>query len=267
MRFFLFIFLSVFFNQPAHADCTLAGTAVCDAVPCPGKAYKAGQMIYNEDQGVLQVCLADNTWRALHKAVQPIPDCPNVGDTCASNGTIYAGTYVGHKLYVTAADAPGTYTWNNGTANLLDLDNASMPNCAPYLSMPRNGNNRYSDQSIPACMGAQGEAFTAYLATFSGTASPYKAASYCYHLGKPSDPAGANNPLAHGRDDWYLPAVDELEFIYDNLGPQPNHGFQNADYWSSTESSNLYAWSQLFSGGYQDVNTKRHGSRVRCVRQ
>lgn len=261
-RLFLFCAFMIF-APAAHAACILAPTAVCNGVPCAGNAVKAGRVIYNQDYRLLQICLADGTWKALNKAA-PLLDCPNVGDMCASNGTIYAGMYEGHKYYVTAVDAPGTYTWNNGAASGFNLNNTFMPNCPS--GAVRNG-NRYSDQSNSACMGAQGEAFTAYMATFAGSQSPYRAARYCYHLGKPTDPAGPGNPLAHGRDDWYLPAIDELEFLFDNLGPQPAHGFQYASYWSSTETTaNMNAWTQAFSGGSQSVITAKFNTRqVRCV--
>lgn len=119
-------------------------------------------------------------------------------------------------------------------------------------------------------MGAQGESFTAYLANFTGTASPYKAASYCYHLGKASDPSGPNNPLAHGRDDWYMPAIDELEFIYDSLKagkPAGTHGFQDTFYWSSTESDSFQLWYQRFNSGSQAGNLKNTPNKVRCIRR
>ncbi len=257
---------------------------IAQAQPCTEPDGVPGDLLYNNTHDVFQGCTARG-WYAFHAPLSSAPPsgpsgCPNVGDVCtgAQAGIIYAGEYAGHKLYVTGADAPGTvitggtgsgtYAWNDGTTNYLDLDNASMPNC-PALSTARN-TNRWSDQLNPACMDAQGEAFTAYLVNFSGTASPYKAASYCYHLGKVSDPSGPNNPLAHGRDDWYLPAVDELEFIYDSLKagqPAGTHGFHNATYWSSTEYGTSSAWIQHFSDGTQYDNTKNSAYRVRCLRR
>lgn len=240
------------------------------AQDCTSPNGNKGDMIYNTTYDVLQGCTTRG-WMAFHTAAPPPPECPNVGDTCPSNGTIYAGTYSGYKLYVTAADAPGTvatggtgsgtYTWNYGVSSPFDLDNASMPNCTA-LALPRdvNGYDRYSDQSNPNCIGAKGRDFTNYLGTFAGTGSPYNAASYCYNLGKPSDPSGPGNPLAHGRADWYLPAVNELEFIYDNLGPSPNHGFQADNYWSSTELSSTL-------GGMAPTSlTARRSQTIRPVR-
>ncbi len=258
---FFYALLFVLLVPTAQAACTDP-----DGVP--------GELMYNGTFDVFQGCTTRG-WMAFHSpttALAPVgPEgCPNIGDTCTGThaGIIYAGEYTGHKYYVAGADALVDYDWNDGSGGwqyYFDLDNTYMPNC-PLLSMPRPG-NRYSDQSNPACIGAQGKAFTKYLANFTGTGSPYKAASYCYHLGKTSDPAGSNNPLAHGYDDWYLPAVDELEFIYDNLGPQPNHGFQSTYYWSSTESDDESAYYIHFTGGFQTNYAKATDYKVRCVRR
>ncbi len=266
------------------------GLVVCGmfmGVPYPAQAQACtnpsgaeGDVIYNSSFDVFQGC-APTGWKAFHEPlVVPPPTgptgCPNVGNVCTGSnaGIIYAGEYLGNKLYVTGTDAPGTvvtggtgsgtYSWNAGSgSSYFDLDNASMPNCP--TGPVRNG-NRYSNQSNPACQGGQGRDFTTYLANFAGTGSPYRAASYCYHLGKASDPSGPANPLAHGRSDWYLPSIDELEFIYDNLGPHPKHGFQNEYYWTSTENRNDLAWLLHFDTGDQEFYYyKQHGQRVRCV--
>ncbi|MCP3999450.1 MAG: DUF1566 domain-containing protein [Gammaproteobacteria bacterium] len=72
--------------------------------------------------------------------------------------------------------------------------------------------------------------------------------------------------------DWYLPAKDELNLMYQNIG-QGNAlglgnvgGFANLSYWSSTEYGNYVAWLQYFSNGFQNVNYKNLTYRVRAVR-
>ena len=256
MRFLFLILFSLFLPVPAHADCTNPDRPL-------------GQMVYNTDWGVFQGCTPAGWVRFNRPTTSPPEGCPGIGDICTGThaGIIYAGEYEGYKLYVTGADAPaGTYAWNNGSSGeRSDLDNTPMPNC-PTLGSPRSG-NRYSDLSNPACIGIRGRRYTHYQAHFTGIGSPYQAASYCYNLGKATDPSGPGNPLAHGYNDWYLPAVDELEFIYDNLGPQPNHGFQSATYWSSSENNGNNAWNHNFTSGYQGYNLKNNNYRVRCVRR
>ena len=69
----------------------------------------------------------------------------------------------------------------------------------------------------------------------------------------------ANLALA-GHTDWFLPSKDELDLMYKNIG-QGNvlglgnvGGFANALYWSSSEISSTFAWSQNFTNGVQ-LNT------------
>ena len=70
---------------------------------------------------------------------------------------------------------------------------------------------------------------------------------------------------AYGHSDWYLPAKDELNAMYQNkaiIG-----GFSSSYYWSSTEDDNNDAWRQDFYDGSQDHLDKVFNGRVRCVRR
>lgn len=73
--------------------------------------------------------------------------------------------------------------------------------------------------------------------------------------------------------DWYLPSKEELNLMYQNkatidatAGANGGSGFAGANYWSSTESTNLYAWYQSFVSGYQYGRGKYFEYRVRAVR-
>ncbi|NCC20951.1 MAG: DUF1566 domain-containing protein [Alphaproteobacteria bacterium] len=120
-----------------------------------------------------------------------------------------------------------------------------------------------------------GEANTTYLVWLSDTASPYEAALYCYCLGKPatgtcsSDPTGGAD--GYGYSDWYLPAQDEIDVMYDNktsIGGFNTTGFPPAgNYWSSSEVSSMAAKHQPFSSGLQSGSPKSNAASVRCVRR
>jgi hypothetical protein len=82
-----------------------------------------------------------------------------------------------------------------------------------------------------------------------------------------------------GFNDWYLPSLDELKLIYENVGPSSklkNIGkFNNdmmASYWSSSESPNQssfggkYAWAIFFNDGTAQESTKNSASYVRAIR-
>lgn len=68
-----------------------------------------------------------------------------------------------------------------------------------------------------------------------------------------------------GYEDWYLPALNEMDAIYqdkDVLG-----GFEYNNYWTSTENGAFFAHRQYFTNGYQDPDAmKINNSGVRCVR-
>ncbi len=84
---------------------------------------------------------------------------------------------------------------------------------------------------------------------------------------------------AGGKNDWYLPSLDELKLIYENVGPGSklkNVGkFNNdmmASYWSSSESPNQssfgakYAWVIFFNDGTAQETTKNNACFVRAIR-
>ncbi|MGM9455290.1 DUF1566 domain-containing protein [Legionella bozemanae] len=88
-------------------------------------------------------------------------------------------------------------------------------------------------------------------AYMQNTTSP-SAVQICYELNE------------GGYQDWYLPAKDELNCLYQNrdvIG-----GFSPNFYWSSSEYDASSAWGQVFIGGLQASGNKSSPSRVRCVR-
>jgi len=81
------------------------------------------------------------------------------------------------------------------------------------------------------------------------------------------------NTLSHNSyDDWFLPSHDELNAIWDNIvddGEDANSGvggFDNGNYWSSSEYAKVGAWSQTFYDGDQNFSSKISLRRVRAVR-
>ena len=75
-----------------------------------------------------------------------------------------------------------------------------------------------------------------------------------------------------GYSDWFLPSKDELNLMYDNIGPGDELGlgnvgnFSNDYYWSSTEGDNDNAWEQDFYDGEQGNYGKDFADGVRAVR-
>lgn len=51
----------------------------------------------------------------------------------------------------------------------------------------------------------------------------------------------------NGYSDWFLPSKDELNLMHQNLYLKNKGNFKTNVYWSSTQSSSLNAWRQLFN--------------------
>jgi hypothetical protein len=105
---------------------------------------------------------------------------------------------------------------------------------------------------------------TSALASFGQSAHP--AAFYCASL------------VASGYDDWYLPARNELDQMYQARNSLA--GLYPGFFWSSTEYSGAAtqvgfpagspadaAWRQSMGNGIRDWNIKAQDYRVRCVRR
>jgi hypothetical protein len=109
-----------------------------------------------------------------------------------------------------------------------------------------------------------------------------------------------------GLTDWYLPSRDELELLYRHLKPttETNYGYRSGEnpsalpaatyaytendpvqtsalafqsggehtstaawYWSSTQYSSVFAWTQHFTAGTQTTTCKLAKGRARAVRR
>jgi hypothetical protein len=64
--------------------------------------------------------------------------------------------------------------------------------------------------------------------------------------------------------DWYLPSKYELNLLY--AQKTAVGGFASANYWSSTEGGNDYAWGKYFGEGYQYESSKNFMYYVRAIR-
>jgi hypothetical protein len=68
-------------------------------------------------------------------------------------------------------------------------------------------------------------------------------------------------------EDWYLPAKDELYYMYLNLAAHGIGGFSDGAYWTSTQSAQDNVWFQTFNDGKQYYNgVKTDVLFVRAVR-
>jgi len=75
-----------------------------------------------------------------------------------------------------------------------------------------------------------------------------------------------------GYSDWFFPSKDELNLMYENIGPGDELGlgdignFGSNVYWSSTQVDSSRAWKQGFTAGFQAFGNKGVSNNVRAVR-
>jgi hypothetical protein len=77
-----------------------------------------------------------------------------------------------------------------------------------------------------------------------------------------------DNYATEDYDDWYLPSIEELELMYNELHVQGFGEFYGGRYWSSTQDFSLGAWYFNFSTGERgnDRTKNDEGLKVRAVR-
>lgn len=67
--------------------------------------------------------------------------------------------------------------------------------------------------------------------------------------------------------DWFLPSIEELQTLYDNLHLEGLGNFENAIYWSSTQSSESHAMAIDFSTGeIVEIPKNSSGIKTRMIR-
>lgn len=193
-----------------------------------------------------------NDWQITTTSTGPCGDVgPGDEGTVCSDGSVYAGVSPdgNRNMYVARCDIGMSWDgsncngsrsqlpWNNGNASNFTLTGAQSTTTGAFNS---------SD--------------LANLDSDSGTAGdqPHQAAQACDDL------------TDHGQTDWYLPAKDELNVIYQKLMGVIS-GFASAGYWSSSEYNTNHACHQDFDGGSQmctDLSWNKNGTyAVRCARK
>ncbi|MGC9331967.1 MAG: DUF1566 domain-containing protein [Bacteroidales bacterium] len=144
--------------------------------------------------------------------------------------------------YIYMADKPIEVEYNNTILYVYPKD-VSI-NTISWCEYPYNGN--FGATSL-----TNGQANTDSLV------EEFESGSYAAYI--------CDTMTAYGYTDWYLPAKDELNAIYqqkDTLG-----SFSEYYYWSSTEYDEQNVWVQNFSDGTQAIDTKSTYNYFRCVRR
>ncbi|MEZ5045326.1 MAG: DUF1566 domain-containing protein [Saprospiraceae bacterium] len=183
------------------------------------------------------------------------------------------------------ADQAFTQNFNNGHIN-NHFKNQSSDNCRCVRKIPCSVNS--ANLSFVQVIPANGSTYEIYIHPTDNANST--------SWGNPGITTGANdgfdgynntltisnfqwnsvakichNLVAYGCDDWYLPAKEELEAIYNIYGPPNNNSnplnLKDA-YWSSTEINADQAFTQNFNNGHINNHSKTQSTdNCRCVRK
>jgi hypothetical protein len=238
---------TMLYNQTSRVVQWCDGTAWRAAGPigpagpnsgCASPTGTGGDVLFNSNSAVMQYCDGDN-WRHIG-AIDPCLVAGATPGTVCGDGSIYAGfTPDGNvRMFTTPADA-GQFDWNDNNTNYTDVG------FVEYVSGETSTNALVTIDSDSVTPGVQ----------------LHEAAQYCYDL------------VAHGKDDWYLPARDELNVVYQNRVAIGGFNLSGSDptgfYWSSSQSGTnaINARRQSFNTGVDDSEFKGQDSTVRCVRK
>lgn len=203
---------------------------------CVSPSAPAGTIIYNDDHRVMQWC-DGNGWKLLGPVI--VDPCtktanPPVPGTVCVDGSLFAGYRSdGSSLYATPKADVVSRTWNSGGAS---------------------GNS-----ANVTGLGSDGRVNTDILvATDADTVEPgfqnHNVAHYC------------NDLNLYGHSDWYSPSRHEVNILYKNRSVLGGLDFSGQGYWSSEQTSGMYAYR--LSGPSWNAYVEKHmGGRVHCVRR
>lgn len=174
------------------------------------------------------------------------PSCPygcgNAGDLCA-DGTYYIGLSPadGGPVYMTSAAYETSSRW----------DEASCYRCGSSDTGATSATDgRANAEALRSYSGGSAEA---------GNLNGFGAAKYCDDL------------VAHGHDDWYLPAGATVagaeQLLLYTVGAVGGLDKSGARYWSSTENSSNAATGIYLNNGFQNNSSKDNTNLVRCIRR
>ena len=267
-------------------------TMNANAQDCTNPDGDFGVMRFNLDYGVMQVCTVDN-WVALNSVT--CSDGDGCNDSCMLDGvtlahneaaTFYSaeedpdcasisqartcsdGTLDGSASYQYAActapvppcsgsPSPGTLCGDGSIYAGTTVGGAKMYVTDENQGISRQWKTSYGDDDINPDSETDGRANHE---NRSGNLSDFPAFELC------------ENRDRHDRQDWYLPALDELETLYqnkDDIDASAQENLTGEQYWSSTEYSVYNSWQVGFFGSSftTDATKSTNLLSIRCVRR
>lgn len=202
---------------------------------CTNPAGSAGDLTFNTTLNMMQYCEGDE-WIGIAGA----GDCRNIGELC-SNGSVYVGLSPdgNTRMYTQPADN-GLLPW--GTNSTVTFVTTGITDTTT------------GEANTVALIALDSDAGTAGI-------QQHEAAQFCADF------------TGHSNSDWYLPAEDELDVLYNNrnagvlAGTFTETASPAAYYWASTEQAQDRARHTLFASGGTNQGVKDQNRNFRCVRK
>ncbi|MDF1757591.1 MAG: DUF1566 domain-containing protein [Legionellaceae bacterium] len=214
---------------------------------------------------------------------------PSIGIKITSGQTISGCTSIsnGYCIFQASVSQPKTLPFSGSNSILSGVVclNGRGPVSCQKFSVSAGIGASYAGGVI-ACLGG---GLNNLIAASSDASSGIIWGGYSLLVGASSDTDGAQNtqtitssgfvgPYAArlcadstegGYTDWFLPAKDQLNCLYQNqaaIGGFTTSPLGSSLYWSSTEDGAITVWAQIFNTGTQGLNFKDNAANVRCVR-
>jgi hypothetical protein len=132
-----------------------------------------------------------------------------------------------------------------------------------------NNEERYAIIVSPKDLGENQLQFKIFPSVDCGIQSTWDGQNNTLKINDCEHPAAhwCSNLNINGYTDWYLPAKDELNLIYNNFNEIKIFG--TGFYWTSTQYRGFTtcAWAQNFDNGNQTDNVKGYTNYVRAIRK
>ncbi len=255
-------------------DTTISFNSVDWTIPTYVHIYLSIKGTAIQDMGTSELLSVPYAFYAANSGSSDLPANPQVGDMVYYNGASWQGLEAGAVGTVLTMGANGLPFWKGPSSpQLARLLKVTMTNGDVIYAHPADNSTGVEWGGLFIAIAALPNIMPLDVANkdFNGASNT---TAIVTQLGDNGGIAYAAklcaDRVAYGFDDWYLPAVGELNEMYKKLGPVAKGGsgqITKGSYWSSSQYFVTVAWDQDFGDGFQKGDSKNRTLLCRCVRR